>query len=620
MMLRLFLLGAGIAPALLMTACKTPNPEVVAASTGTDLFLDTDPQKAAETALATVKSTAASDRTQALEIFFRKGNYPEALEMARDLKSISEEGTEERDVAHFIEAVSLYYLGRHGEAAPLLASHLEKFPGSRHRESAVFFEGSNLTKLGQWQAASEKLDAFLSEYPESVLMEYALYDRATSYLAMGENEKAAETAQRIEETFVYSKIRDRAGVVRGDALLAMENLDGAAEAYANALAGSRQLGHAAGEASALRGLIEVNALKGDFDESQQHYDTFFATHGDSKEALAASVAGLPAMIEKGEGAKGLERAEEIIAGLPEGTPSTDIRKALTGYAESFRKENGAEELAKHLGNLSTNPKIGKRVREQVVVARLDALENYFPEREAEIRVFYDEIVRSFNRDDLSDETLIKIARHVESADEVEARKIYEKVVMRTGSKEMAAATLGLARLDAKSGDVAAEDKAIEGLSRVIHLYGNVTLAEEATLELARLHSKRSEWQKAYSAWETYLRNPAWITARSEAEEGKSMAKQRGGSAIEEKPMEPAFVRANEVSDPYLVSLNRANDLIGQGKKKEAFMVLDDMLKGTESLAIEPSEEVRAAIRRATLIHQDLGVELGMQVGVGIGEP
>ena len=47
-----------------------------------------------------------------------------------------------------------------------------------------------------------------------------------------------------------------------------------------------------------------------------------------------------------------------------------------------------------------------------MVARLEVLEDYFPNNEAEIRVFYDEVDKHFAREDLSTETLVKLARQV----------------------------------------------------------------------------------------------------------------------------------------------------------------------------------------------------------------
>jgi len=614
------LAGIGGCAAVLLSGCSLAWPGDGAESTGRGAagegnFGAEDAAAEARTALAAVKAEAGSERAGALEEYFRQGDYAQAREMAEDLRSLSEAGTEDRDVAEFILGVSQYHLGRNEEAEEILEAHAKAFPESRHRESARFYRGSNLARLHRWRVAAGALDAFLAEYPESVLAEYALLERAECQLALGEPERALEGCETLERQFVYSRIRDRAMAMKGEILEKRGEHQKAGAAYAKAAEIARKLDHPRALATSLAGLIRVTAAEGDYASSARHYGTFFENFAKSPEAVEAALAGLPAMREQGKLEAGLDGLEAAILGMDPGTPAGEMRKALRGYAEYYGEGNGPEKLLRKFDDLSSRTGDKKRLHEQVVVARLEALETHFQERAAEIRVFYGEILAHFNRDDLSAETLVKLGRHASLSDLAEAEDILESALARGDNGSKDTATLELAKVRAAMPDPAKQHLAIVGFRKVLDVYGKPELAEQATLGLARLHTRREDWANALVFWKAYTRRPEWSAARDEAEKQLALVEAKAGSG----PERPAAPAVAETSPPSAKARGvfergyfRASAQAETGNRRGAYETLNSLLGDVgeeEAKSLKGAE--KRAYRQATSLHQDLGVELGL---------
>ncbi len=602
-----------------LSACKLgrDEEEATAAHWGEgneneELFPE-NAKKSAENALSTVKTEARSERAQTLEKFFREGNYAEAVEMAEDLRELSEEASEERDVADFIYGVSLYYLGRHDEAQPVLEAHGKTFPQSRHRESSLYYRGSNLVKRQRYREASQVLDAFLAVFRESMLMEYALYDRAVCHYELGEFDKALETVERIEKEFVYSKIRDRALAMKGDVLLEGRNFNRAEVAYVEAAESAKNFNHPKTMARSVAGLIAVASERKDWKSSAEYYDTFFTHFSKSPEAVSAARAGLPAMNATGRLAEGLMNLENSLLLLPPSAKASTMNAALKEYAKYYRDEHGPEKLLRNFDNMSGRTKGSKRLREQIVIARLEVLEDNFPERTAEIGVFYEEIRKHFDRNDLSPETMVKLGRHVAKSNSEEGIEILENVLMRPGSQFKDVATLELAKIFAQSPETDVQHLAIVNFKKVLDSYGRPELAEEATLGLARLYTRQQDWANAFYYWKAYDANPEWTLAKAEAAQQMEIAQAKAGPlpAVPEKTQPVIVVDVPEpVKSRFDIAFNSANSKVEEGDKREAFEELTELIEQADKLENLTKADERV-LRRANILHQDLAVELGM---------
>jgi hypothetical protein len=109
---------------------------------------------------------------------------------------------------------------------------------------------------------------------------------------------------------------------------------------------------------------------------------------------------------------------------------------------------------------------------------------------------------------------------------------------------------------------------------------NEDLLEQSRLGIARMLSKQQKWAEAKEAWGTVLSNRSWVRARAEANFEFARSIEESGDPRTalgyyvsiysnfEKQTEwsaPSYVRAALIMD-------------GQGKRREALLILQDMLR------------------------------------------
>ncbi len=236
-----------------------------------------------------------------------------------------------------------------------------------------------------------------------------------------------------------------------------------------------------------------------------------------------------------------------------------------------------------------------------MIARLEALETYFPEREAEIRVFYKQMRARFQPADLSSENVLKMADYIAAGDPAGAVVWYESALARGGTRHRARATLGLANARAAIGQVR---EAEIGYTKVLETFGTPELAEEATIGIARLAQQKKDWSSTAQYWKSYLDHADWKRARDEAGRGLKLAEANGG-----KPSAPGQDAARPLrpapSDPLAIGLAEAESLAAAGKKDAAYHSLDRMLQ-----TVGPAERLPKSstvpLRKAQMMHEDLG--------------
>jgi len=575
---------------------------------------------ATEAILAT-RSESTSERVRELEKLFTSGDYAASLKAARVLVASAEAGGEELDAAVFIEAASLYYLGQHAEAQAPLNRHRSEFPQSRYAESSEYYVASNRVKRRQWRAGADGLDAFARRYPESLLMEFVLYDLASARHALGDYDRCLELAQRIGDEFVYSKIIDRAAVLKGDVLKRRGEFAQSEAAFLAAKNAAEAADHPRVAARALRYLIEVSAAQGRWKDSAAYYETFFRKYSDSSQAPAAALAGLAVMKELGTLDAGLDRMEAVLVSTPEGVSARAHNRALRSYADYFRELHGPGALMRRLGNLSSSGRGSERFRQQLIIARLEVLENHFPERAAEIRVFYDEVRTRMARRDMSVPTLLKIGRHVAKSDLREGAVWFREVLARPGSDYKAEAALGLAKVLAASSDPAEMAEAAGEFRKVVESYGSPALEEEAVLGLARLAVRGERWAEARDYWAAYVANGNWQLARQEAGRGFETARQRAGGlpASPQKEKAKPIARQQAVSAApsaathtdgrrLMLKVRQAERIANSGMKEQAYEILKKVIEDGSAIE-EPDEATGKALRAAIILKENLGLEL-----------
>ena len=559
--------------------------------------------------------------TKHLEEIFQSQDYAAAVEEARSLISGVAEGSPELDMAMFIEGVSLYYTGRHAEAQLPLDRHLMDFPLSNHARSAHYYAGSNLLKQSCWRIAGNVLDGFIHAYPDSALMDYALYDRATVHLALNEYQDCFSLAGRIEENFGDSAILDRAAVLKGEVLKRTGEMAQSEGAFIAAKNAAQRAGHAKVAAYALRKLIEVSGEQGRWADSAAYYDTFFLSYPRSSQALAAAVSGLPTLSKLNRTMVGLNRLEDRIIAINKERIPRNLDAALRVYARYFSELHGPEELLKRYRDLSMLTRENERLREALIIARLEVLETYFTGRDAEIDVFYDEIRSRFERKNLSASMVMKVARHVAEYDPGESVLWLSELIERPGVQGKDEAIVALAQVRATSGDPGQMKLARGGFQSFLKQYGSPALEETAVAGLARVSEQLEDWRCARNCWEDYLSHPEWTMARAEALE--AMARMPGLSRepeIMSGAHHPGVVQRQGVAPimpdngvsaigGMLASrIESAEKLIRSGTKKEAMEILGRIVMDGGRIR-KPDAHITSIIRRAGILRENLRFEM-----------
>jgi len=549
---------------------------------------------------------ASSASAKQLEEYFKKGDYKKGMSGAKSLRSKSAPGTTDRDVAEFIIGASNYYLGNFQEAQGMLDTHVANYPNSRHRESALYYQASNHVRLRQWSLGARLLANYINQYPQSLLMEFALFDRAMCEFSQGNYDTCLKSVNELGEKFIYSKIRDRGLTLKGDALHKKGDLAGAQQSYAEARKAAVELKHPDLEARCLANLTAVAAERGKNTEAVQYYKEFFKSHGKSSYASRAALGGLPALQATGDLDSGLRNLEGVLQEMPQNTDASVMNDALVDYAKYYREANGPDNLLRQLGNLSSDSKGSKRFKEQLLIARLEALETYFPDRKGEIRVFYSQMRSRFQPRDLSAANVLKMGDHIAATDAAESVKWYQEVLDRNVTLHKAKATIGLAKANAQLGkDVEAE----KGFRAVLEKFGSPEEAEEATLGMARIASKRKDWSGAAYYWNSYLDNKGWTIARNEAQDGLAESKGHGGVAKAPARNDGTLPVKAAPSDPIDVEVTMAERMVDNGDSKGAYSTLDRLLKRYQGKELPKSSKL--PYRRAQMLHEDLEIELGL---------
>ena len=451
-----------------------------------------------------------------IESSFQAGNYARVREDARALLAAVPGDSPDREALLFMEGVSLYYCGFYDQAQLSLDSCRLAFPGGAYAENLLYYAGSTLLKRGCWRAASRRLDEFRDRFPESLLMDKFLFDRATVHLSLHEYEACYRMAQRLIERYPKSVLIDQAAFLQGEVLKQTGQMVRAEGAFMTAKQLANEKGHKKVAAHSLCRLIEVACEQGRYNDAADYYDSFFLSFPQASRALEAAAAGLPALNELGRIHTALNRMEGMILEMPDRVAPQRIHKALDVYGQYFGTTHGFDDLLKLLRNLPIRARGKQTLQDAIVVARLEVLEKYFPDRDAEVEVFYDEIRSRLNRKDFSVCLILKVARHVARYNTQEAVLWLNEVLERSDIESRDEVIMALAMVQASSGNEEEMYLAKSRFECFINDYATPRLMEQGVVGLARASMQLREWSCARECWQIYLSHQDWKGARGEA--------------------------------------------------------------------------------------------------------
>ncbi len=421
-----------------------------------------------------------------LKSLFEQGNFDQLIKKTQRYLLGYEPGDCDFDVVTYFAAASHYQVGNHRAVHNLLNSFSNKYPDSKYRESAEFYSASNLIKMHWWRAGVLALNDFIQSCPDSIHLADAFYDRASADYFFKDYDSCLNYIIKIEKVNEDLYLNLRAKLLKGYALKKLDRLAESEGAFLIAKNKARLIKSSQSTAKSLLNLIVVSADQGRWRDSFSYYYIFMNDFKDSIYAINAAVAGMEMMQQMDKEDEAMERFEEILFSVSSNANFNSLNDALFEYSAFVQKRYGASTILVQLGNLLGRCEGLSFVREALVLAQLDILEKYIPANDQEIEVYYEEIIREFNFEELSVPALLKLASYYRSNDLSLASKLYREILDRGSSRYESEAIFGMAKIQSLSSDQAELKSSILGFRKVVEIFGDLRLQEESLSELNQL--------------------------------------------------------------------------------------------------------------------------------------
>ncbi|MGC1456349.1 MAG: tetratricopeptide repeat protein [Nitrospirota bacterium] len=106
--------------------------------------------------------------------------------------------------------VSLYYLGKRGEAAAILEKMIREYPSDARTAEALYWLGRSYSKLGDWDRGTKAFEKLLEDFPDSEWCDDALFLTGNIYRESGDMQKALYFYDRLVREYADSRFADSA--------------------------------------------------------------------------------------------------------------------------------------------------------------------------------------------------------------------------------------------------------------------------------------------------------------------------------------------------------------------------------------------------------------------------
>jgi len=115
-----------------------------------------------------------------------------------------------RPDAMYRTGVSLFYLGKRGEAAGILEKMIREYPSDERASEALYWLGKSYSKLGDWDRGARTFKKLLDDFPGSEWCDDALFLTGNIFREAGDMEKALQNYARLVNEYSDSKLADSA--------------------------------------------------------------------------------------------------------------------------------------------------------------------------------------------------------------------------------------------------------------------------------------------------------------------------------------------------------------------------------------------------------------------------
>lgn len=461
-----------------------------------------------------------------VDVLFVQGKYEESYRVAGKLLEALTTGTPEADVPAFVEAASLYHLGRYEEAADGLKRYFTDYPDGTRKEAAKYYLGATMVNLQKWDEAVKQLDEFLEEYKVSDIRPSALYFSGLSHMINEDYPIANSRMIELQARHPRAEEVPNSYNILGDILSARgksyEEITGSYKKALEMVEKEKRGDPGSVAGYALRQLITEANAEQKWDVAVSYYEKFTASYNDSSWRSDVLIAAIEPLVNKGRKDEAQKLLIDFVNEYADQPNSTDLDQMFGTYADFLKQHYTLEEVRKSFQNFpaKTSP-APAALRAWLYMAEIEALtdadaKKYSKENAAlfsKLNALYQK-----NGNDLSNYTLVKLARYngKNGANEAQARKVYEYILKERPSGEaVGLALIDLAKLEAGKNPSAAKKL----FQRVLNEVDDPAAREEAVLGIARAETSAENYAEAQKWWEQYRSNSAWRKSRAEASYG-----------------------------------------------------------------------------------------------------
>jgi hypothetical protein len=233
-----------------------------------------------------------------------------------------------------------------------------------------------------------------------------------------------------------------------------------------------------------------------------------------------------------------------------------------------------------LVELSSTSDTPSPLRAWLYVARIASLPE---DRAAEREILFEALDNNIPREAMSSYVLTRLSEwYAAQGDPLTAAELREYLLeTRRDEAGFEHVLLAVAQQESESNLPEVQTRALERFREVLERSeDDEELAELAQLGLARIHTKQEDWARAEKAWGRYLAERDWVAARAEANFGYARSIEGGGNTRKALGYYVSIYSnfAGQLDWSTQAYLRAARIMDAQGKRKEALLILQDMLR------------------------------------------
>jgi TolA-binding protein len=523
------------------------------------------------------------------ETYFLEGDYQQAYEFANDIRQGLQSGSAARDVMDFIVGASAFHLGNYSESFEELSNYRSTYPNGQRIEPATYFAAAAAVQLQDWTSGLALMQALISNAPQSELLPNALYLGGLCAYMLDETSAALDMIERIEREFSDLSVLPLALNVKGDVYTTSEDFTNAQALVIFAQAEAAAAEHPDLNEVAAAAISKSLALRVEdqlWEQSLELYDRFVRMHPESDFEIEVLITALPALSSMDRSEEGFKELLINIETLADNPGSKEFTELVGSYFDYVRSE--AESLTaahEQMQALQARSDISEPLRGWATIKLIEliagerTLQDSLSQQE-----LYQALAADFDPTQQSNYIIVMLARwYGQKISQPDQAMVLYDFIMKNrpeDSGNYAYAEADLAQLQAQSNDPEQQSIARQTFQRMLDLSGDEEIKGLATLGMGRILTGAKEYAEAQIYWENYIQNRNWSQDRAEVNFKYAYCLEAQGQKQEALKVYVTIYTnyAGHLDWSTLAYLRTAGLLNGAGKKKQALLVLRDMLQ------------------------------------------